>query len=132
MTTYAQFVAGVAALGISGVARQFSHPPEALNTDDLPAQWVQLPRGQEHALTFKANGGWPRLRVDLVVAIRPVAQATSAENFTAVLTMMDAVSSALRGADVCRGVLEWSIRQDVVEVAGVAYWAVVAEVEGGG
>ncbi len=103
MTTYSQFIAGLSSLAVSGVTAVFPHPPEALNTADLPAMWVQLPRGQDAPLTFQANGGWPTLRADLVVAIAPVAQGIQAENFAATVAMMDAVADALQNADICRG-----------------------------
>lgn len=132
MTAYADFVVALAGLGISGVSRSFLCPPESLNSSELPAQWVQLPRGESGALTFRASDGWPLMRADLVVAVAPVAQGTQEGNFAAVLAMMDAVANALQTADISRSSLSWSIRQDVVEVAGTAYWAVVAVVEGRG
>ena len=131
-TAYADFVTDLAGLSISGVTRQFTYPPTSLDTADLPSSWVQLPRGDSNPLTFQANGGWPTLRADLVVAVEAVAQEQQAQNFSDVLTMMDAVMTALRSADICKGPLSWTIRQDVVEVAGTHYWAVVAEVEGRG
>jgi len=131
-TTYASFVAGLAGVEIAGVTRQYTYPPPSLNAADLPASWAQLPRGESGALTFQANGGWPLLRADLVVAVEAVAQGQQSGNFAATLAMMDAVADALRGADISRGPLSWDIRQDEVEVAGTRYWAVVATVEGRG
>jgi len=132
MTTYAEFLNGLSALSVEGVARPFDHPPASLNASDLPAMWVQLPRGDDRPIAFQRGAYWATLRADLVVAVAAVAQGTQEENFAATVAMMDAVSAALRDADLSAGPQRWTIRQDVVEVAGVAYWAVVAEVEGGG
>lgn len=132
MTTYAGFVSGLAGLGVSGVATALSYPPAALNTADLPVMWVQLPRGESGALTFQANDGWPTLRADVVIAVEAVGQEQQAGNAAAAMALMDALAMALGSADICRGPLSWAIRQGIVEVAGISYWAVIAQVEGRG
>ena len=131
-TTYADFIDALEALAITGVVKTFQGPPASLDTADLPARWVQMPKGKEPLLTFQTAGGWPTLTADLVVAIGPNAQDTQAANFAAQVTMLDAVAAALRGADLTKAKHTWEIRAGGVKVAGVAYWAVIATVTGKG
>ena len=128
ITTYATLVSYLGALTITGVTRKFTYPPTSLATADLPAMFPQLPRGEEAAMTFQANGGWPAMTCDLVVALEPAAQETQSANFSAAVAMLDKVSAALRGADVGKAPLSWRIEQTGVTVAGINYWAVVAHV----
>jgi hypothetical protein len=45
--------------------------------------------------------------------------------------MLDNLSTALRGANIGRTPLKWSITANVqVDVSGTPYWAVIATVEG--
>lgn len=136
MTTYATYVANLGDLSITGVNRAYDEPPKALNTADLPASWVQLPEGEEGPLTFQTHGGWPILRADLVVALEAVGQERQAQNFSDTVTMMDSMSTALRGVTVGstlgKGPINWTMRQAIIPVADVDYWAVVASVEGYG
>lgn len=133
MTTYTQFNTNLAALSPTGVTKKFAYPPAALNTADLPAAWTQLPEGNEPMMTFGSYGGWVELKAQYIVAIEPAEQNTQAANYAAALTMMDAVTTALRAATgLCAGPVEWRIRQAIVNVAGVDYWSVVVEVTGNG
>jgi hypothetical protein len=132
-TTYAAFVDGLEALTVSGVTRVFQGPPAALNTADLPAMWCQAPRGEEGAMTFlPGTGGWPSLVVDLLIATEPVGQSIQASNFALQVQLLDALATALRGADIGRAPLSWSIRAVQITVAGNAYWGVSATVTGRG
>ena len=132
ITTYTAYVAALMDISVTGVTRVFDNPPASLGTADLPAMWPGLPRGEEPMVTFQANGGWPELYCDMIIAIEPVAQNTQAANFTAMLTAIDNLSSALRAAtNVGRAGLRWSITANAqVDVAGTPYWAVIATVEG--
>jgi hypothetical protein len=134
VTTYAEFVSGLAGLEIEGVTRQFDYPPPSLNKADLPASFPLLPSGSEGALTFQAHGGWPTFKCELIIAYMPVAQSTQAENFAGAVALMDPVAEALRDAvgTFCKGKVTWDIRQTVVTVAGIDYWAVQATVVGHG
>jgi hypothetical protein len=133
MTTYTEFITGLSGMGVAGVARYLAYPPASINASDLPLLFIQLPRGEDGAITFDGGVTWPKLRAEVVVVIEPVGQARSPESFAACLTMMDSLSAALAAAqNITKSKLTWSIRQDGVEVAGNTYWAVVAEVEGKG
>jgi len=135
ITTYASFVAAIAALDIDTIQRTYTYPPEALNTADLPASWVQLPVGDEPRMTLGFEGGWPTFRVQHVVAVEAVAQDRQKENFTTTVAMMDKISDALRALgplDVCRGGIWWGMKVAVTTVAGIDYWAVATDIEGRG
>ena len=131
-TTYATFLAELAGLTITGVERMYDYPPASLNTADLPAAWVQLPRGDEQVMTFQAGGGWPAMTADLIVATEPAAQSMQSSNHDAMVAMMDAVSTALRAAKFAKGTHSWSIKSARITVAGIDYWGVVVTVVGHG
>jgi len=126
---YVEVASALAALNVASVKRRFAHPPASLNAADLPALWVQLPQGESGPPIVFTGERWPVLRVDVVIAVIPVAQSTVEASFAATLEMMDALAEALAAARVGPAPLTWSIRQDVVAVAEAAYWAVVATVE---
>lgn len=136
ITTYASFVAAIAVLDVSGVERQYTHPPLALNTADLPASWVQLPSGKEDRLTLVYEGGWPTFLVQFVVALEAVAQDRQSANFTTAVAMMDTISDALRALgpiEICRGgLVTWTMKVAITTVAGIDFWAVVVDIEGRG
>ena len=135
VTTYRSFVDALEALTITGVSKQYTQGPPvgSPTTDDCPAQFVRYPGSDEHAIVFGEQLGWPTLRADLVVLVEPVGQNLGGENFDATVDMMDAVAIALRGAPcITKSHLRVSMRQTIEEVAGQAYWAVVANVEGNG
>ena len=94
MTSYADFITNLGDLEIDGVSYQLDEPPTMLN--DLPAQWVQFPRGDESALTFRSHGGWPTLSSQLIVAYQAVGQGSQAENFSGTVTLMDNIVAVLR------------------------------------
>lgn len=132
ITTYKAFTTAIAALSVAGVRRKFTEPPTSIGSADLPAMWPGLPRGDERAMTFTAEGGWSSIICDLVIAVEAVAQDTQSANYTSTMTIIDALSTALRATSVIgRAKLAWSIQANVqVAVAGIPYWAVIATIEG--
>jgi hypothetical protein len=132
MTTFADFVANLGDLDISGVSYLLDEPPTQLN--DLPAQWVNFPSETEGALTFQTQGGWPTFTGQLIVAIEAVNQNTQAANFADSVAMVDNVRSALSAAikTVVKGKLEWTMRIGEVLVGEISYWAVICDVTGHG
>lgn len=131
-TTYATFLAALAGLSVTGVTKKFTYPPEALSSADLPAMWPQLPRGDDKPMTFGAAGGWPELIADLCIAVEPVGQSLQHSNFDTTVTALDNLGAALRGADIGKGTLSWTIKSARITVAGIDYWGVVATVTGHG
>lgn len=128
MTTYRQVIDGVLALNVPGVKKVFPSPPAGLNTSDLPALWVQFPKGTESALTFGVNGGWTEFSLQLVIAFSPVSQGTQESNFDGTLAIIDNLTAALRAGRTARGGMRWEISQGSVNVSGTDYWAVIADV----
>ncbi|HFD38537.1 MAG TPA: hypothetical protein ENJ31_01620 [Anaerolineae bacterium] len=127
MATYNDLVDGLGSLVVSGVTRRFEDgPPAKLNAADLPAQWVQMPTGEDAPISVAET--WPVRRAELVIAVEAVGQSTNPANFAATVDLMDALSSALEGFSLGTIDPQWDIRLDGVLVAGNAYWAAIAEV----
>jgi hypothetical protein len=132
-TGYASFTAAIAVLSPTGVVRKYTSPPASLS--DFPCSWVQLAEGDETPLTFDGGGGWPVLRAQYVVAIVPVSQGTMQQNWNDTISMMDAVSVALRAAppgSIGKQKVSWRIRAGSVRVGDADYWAVIADIVGNG
>jgi hypothetical protein len=139
MTTIAEIITAVASsLSVSGVVRQYTHPPVSLNTSDLPASFPWGFTREQGPMTSKTHGGWPTTRVDYWVVIEPVGQSTQPSNYADVQTLADALDDALADAistvNIGKSTVTWSIRggNQIVEIAGGAYWGVVAQIEGHG
>lgn len=139
MTTFRSFVDALEALNISGVETVFDKgPPKSLTTERLPAQFVQLPRGEDRGFVFgEFEAIFSQFTADLVVAVEAVGQGEEPyHNFDETVDMMDNVNSALSSVSGCDVIAKtkhtWEIRQTIVQVAGNDYWAVVATVRGSG
>lgn len=135
MTTLTAFVTALGDLTVTGVSRAYDEPPTGLNDADLPSMWVQLPQSEEAALTLDGVGGWPVLRAQLIIAYQASAQGTQSANWSGTLAMLDALAAAFHGTapgTLGKGKISWSIRPGQVNVAGIDYWAVIADVEGNG
>jgi hypothetical protein len=134
MTTYRAWVDYLETLAPTGVVKKFTAgPPAALNTADLPAQWLELPHGENRPSCSGSEGGDRTLYADHVVALEPVGQATQAVNFDACVTMLDSIDAALEGTYATSpliGPQTWRSRLAIVTVAGVAYWSIVTSIEG--
>lgn len=136
-TTFANFVDALEAVRVDEVTRYFEDgPPQSLNEEGLPAKWVQLPRGSDATISFNSLGGWPELVADVVIAVNAVAQDVNRVNFPATVRMMDNLMSAFTSAETCNTFSKvtptFTIRQTIVQVSGVDYWAVIATVTGRG
>src|SRR3990172_10499159 len=98
ITTYAAFVDSLRDTVVTGITRRYEEPPASVTTADLPASWPMLPIGNEPMLTGGGTaGGWAELICDLVIAVEPLAQGTQAQNYALMITIMDNLSTALRG-----------------------------------
>jgi hypothetical protein len=128
-TTYTAFVTALEALTVTGVTRKFTQgQPNSLNTADLPAQWVDLPRGESVPATC-AGDMTRTLAADLLVALEPVGQNQRPTNFDATVTMLDSLHTALDAADLGTDATpSWISRLQIVTVNTVDYWAVITEV----
>ena len=135
MTTYVEYVDGLEALVVTGVARRYtSGPPLSLNTADLPAQWAQLPEGESEAMVLGDASGsrWPTFSADLIIALEAVGQSTGGVNFDATVAMLENLRTRLERTDLTEAPLSWAMRQAIVTVAGQDFWAIVCAVIGQG
>ena len=135
MTTYTSFLTALAKLSVSGVTRRYEMgdtPPASLNAGELPAQWVQRPGGDAEPVMFDPATAWPTFSAQLIIAVQPVAQSTGPQIFSAMVTLIDALITALDGADLAESAPSWTIRDARITVAGTDYWGVVAEVKADG
>jgi hypothetical protein len=129
MTTYTAYITALEAMTVAGVTRKFAQgQPATLHTADLPAQWVDLPRGNSEVATC-AGDMTRTMTADLVVALEPVGQNTRPVNFDACVTMLDSVHTALDAAAL-GGMSHpaWNTRLAYVTVNTVDYWSIVTEV----
>ena len=136
-TTYSEFLLRLGQLHVTGVTRRYlltETPPASLNTADLPAMWVQEPKGEAEVISGGGGGRatWQTFNGRLIVATCPAAQSTLATAFNAAVTMMDSVVYALQGSNLADSATTWELRMADVTVAGVVYWAVIAEVHAKG
>ncbi len=129
ITTFAAFTAALQALNVSGVSRKFDYIPAALS--DFPCSWVQLPDSDEAPMTLDGGGGWPILRAQHIIAVRPSAQGTPEENWDKSIALMDATAAALRGVnagELGRQKVSWRIRMGAVTLGEHEYWAIITDV----
>lgn len=128
--TLAQFIQTLAAIDV-GQKATFAYPPTSLNAADLPALWVELPRTEEPLVSLR-GAVWAIMRARVVVAMMPVSLDAQEKNFHSCVEMCDQLANVLHSVNVCDVVLRASVSIGVVEVAGTAFWAVIADVEGHG
>ena len=131
--TLRAFVDALEAITVSNVKRAYTKgPPAKLEDADLPSQWVQFPSVSDEPFYYGVLGGWPTLRCQFVIAYEAVAQSTQGRNFDKTVDMIDSLDTAIRATTPTSSLsgLSWTVRQTVVTVAGVTYWAMVAEIEG--
>ena len=128
--TYTSFYNNLAALSVLDVKKNFTFPPGKLEQADLPVMWVQLPEGEENAITFQTHGGWPLYTAQVVIAIESSGQKDRKYNHPDTLRFMDNLADALRGAGqtIAKGKMVFVIRNGFATVADEDYWVVIAEV----
>jgi hypothetical protein len=130
--TYAQFVAAVQDLNVTGVNRKHTEPPQKFNTADLPSSFVWFPQGDNKPLMFGGGREFKSRAVDLIVIYAETA-VTVDMPFAATVTMMDAVETALNGLSVGFSQPTWIIESKLFDqTADKRYWAVVATISGKG
>ena len=84
-------------------------------------------------MTAEGQGGWPVLRAELVIIVEPLGQNVNDINFALCVTLIDNLSTALRGASLAKTKTRWTIRQESIQQYGdTAYWALIAAVEANG
>lgn len=132
MFTYAGYVADLATLSVTGVTRVYDHPPERINTADLPSLYVRLPAGENQSVTLTALRGLRQATCEVVIAVEPVRQNQNEPNFTTCIGLLDALEDAIATNALGWGVDQWTMRVEVDFVGDTAYWLIVASVQGSG
>ena len=132
ITTYTSFVGTLAALNVTAVSTRYAYPPQVINEDDLPIQYVRNPYGSEDSMTIQTAGGWPHIVCEIVIVTSPYMLDVSAADFAEMLTIMDNLSTALRGTQPAKSPTTWEIRSEGVQIGMTFYWAVIATVRGNG
>lgn len=84
-------------------------------------------------MTACEGAAWSTFTAELVVVVEPVGQNLQPTNWTAALTMIDAVHTALAGARLALSKTTWTLRQDYEAYGGeTVYWCVIATVTASG
>lgn len=133
-TTYTAFVNAVSALTVTGVVRKYTYPPPSVGTADVPCSFPMIPAGGDQVIAFGQGGQVGHsMRMDFVIAYEPTAQSTPESNFSGCITTMDNATTALRAmTKPVQGPFSWSMRQGIVTIGNVEYWAVIVSLEGAG
>ena len=131
MASIETFVEEVGQLVISGVTRQYIYPPLQISTADLPASFVRPPR-TAHAQLATCDEVGDVFTVQLVIAIEPTGQNVQPSNYAALLTMLDNVNTALKGATFTNLLpASWTLAaQDSqpIILSNAAFWGVIATI----
>ena len=128
-TTYANLVAALEAMSVTGVVRTYTQgPPQSISTADLPAMFVSIPVGGEEPLLAK-SATWATLRADVVMVYEPMNQNTPGANFDGTITAMDNLVTALRSLSIGQRAPSWQMQVQPVSIGQVDYWAIIATVE---
>lgn len=130
---YATFVTNLTGMSVTGVTRVYTEPPRSLNTADLPAMWPQLPTAENSSVTLTHASGLRQATVDLIIAVEPYQQSTNNANFSATITLLDNIETALVTNAASFGIDRWSVRQGILEVTeNNSFWILAVTVEGSG
>lgn len=131
-TTVTAFYAALNTLSVAGVRRRFTYEPNSINTADMPAQWVRLPgsgNGADSGFASACVDTSKERTAELVIAMEAAGQETVIANTTGILTLIDALETALdTWDDALPGQMTYTIEAGQVTTAQTAYWALIATV----
>jgi hypothetical protein len=126
----AAFIAAAQGLTISGVTRHYDEPPQSVNKSDLPAAYVTLPSGGRGEPTSVCYDSSKTRSIGLVVLVEAMGQGTNPQNYGKLAALMDAMETAIDGADFGTVWLEYEMAVGQVAVGENAYWAITADING--
>lgn len=131
--SYAQFIAAVKNLSVSGVSKTHDQPPAVFNRADLPCKFCWFPQGDNAPLSFGGDAHeFRRREVDLIVVYESTAKKAD-PTFTETVALMDALETALGNLDAGQSNPSWQIRSQLYsETDDRRYWAVIATIQGTG
>lgn len=135
--TFTTFIEAITGMIVAGVSKRYTAPPASLSTADLPCSFPMLPSGDLAELVFAnssdVGGEQPTIICDLVFAFEAVGQNTQIDNFTGLLTLMDAIVTASKTLTrPTAGPMTFTLRMGIVTVAGNDYWSVFESWKGVG
>jgi len=125
--TFRDFVGELAEMPVVGVVRNYGWQPiTSLNTQDLPAQTVRLPRGDLLPWVYADGASHGILTAEVMIFTEPVAQKDPESNFIEAVMMMDNLSAALYTLNCGISRAWFSVRQSIFTVAAEDYWGIQA------
>lgn len=131
MTTMVEFYTALTGMVVTGVRRRYTAPPQQLATADLPAQWVNLPGASNNLDSELAAVCYDLAKTrqaTLVIATEAAGQNNNPANTTALLTMMDALETALDAYRRQAGMVDYSITPAAIVISDTNYWGVTCSV----
>ncbi len=133
VTTLTQFMAALGGMAVTGVTRAYTSPPTQVSTADLPCSYPRLPSAIGGPIVACGNNGWPQYSAELVILVEPLGQERQPTNWAKVLTMIDALQTALASTALAKTKTTWTVRQEIAEPrTDTFYWAIVAQVTANG
>lgn len=129
--SYATFVSAISGMAVTGVKRRYTEPPTQVSTADMPLMFPKLPEGNTEIATLGQDAGIRRMVCDLVLAVEPVTQNRQSANYTATMTLLDALEAALTTLAASDNTIDrWTLRMIDDFVGTSPCWCIVATVEG--
>lgn len=131
MTTMVEFYTALTGMVVTGVKRRYTAPPQQLASADLPAQWVNLPGAANNLDSELASACYDLAKIrtaTLVIATEAAGQNNNPANTTALLTMMDALETALDAYRRTEGMVDYSITPAAIVLSDTNYWGVTCSV----
>ena len=132
-TRFSDYVKNVAGVQVVGVVRDWElEPPGSLATADLPAKFIRVPTSTRDRYVFCVGGGdyqgSGEMTVEVVIITNAVAQGLPLSNTTLTAEMADHLLHAYTQADIAMSWPSVNVRQTIFSIAGIDYWALVAQV----
>lgn len=129
LPTNAAFKSALETMTVTGVTVHKGYPPAAVSTSDLPLAFISLPSaGLGDYVLSCINEDKTRTMI-YIILLEAVGQSAQETNYDLIAPMMDNLESAL---DTTLGTLAnfhtYDIESGTYDVAGNAYWAVIATV----
>jgi hypothetical protein len=129
-TTLGELMQDLADLQVDGVNRSLPHPPEQINTDELPMLYVRLPQNDTaQMLSFQGNFGIRSVTLDLVILVTPLNLGSAAKTTLAVAGLLDALHNAFVGEVDALGLISYQMRVVEADSGGsTLYWGIICTV----
>lgn len=122
------FVNTLAALSVTGVTRNYTEPPQQVNSTDLPCMWPMVPDAEREIISLTSGAGLLTVTCDLMILIEMELQDRNSVKFSATLAIIDALDAAL-AAETDAGIDGWNISSNFDEKNN---WQIIATVIGSG